>query len=113
MRLHQTGMRGHDAYAETVSAAFSGGNVSLVNVSTVAIGLATLIEHGRGRVMEVAVVYFAVVRFHADMLRIDCAQMPARRSIFSDFGFAWIPEIELGKVVAVEAAIAREQSVGV
>ena len=47
VRLHQAGVRGHDAHAETVGAAFGRGNTALVNVSAVAVGLAALIQHGR------------------------------------------------------------------
>ena len=36
VRLHQAGMRGHDAHAEAVGAAFGGGNAALVNVVSVA-----------------------------------------------------------------------------
>jgi FHA domain-containing protein len=42
VRLHQAGMRGHDAHAEAVGAAFGCGHVALVNVGAVAIGLAVL-----------------------------------------------------------------------
>ena len=81
MRLHQARMRGHDAHAEAVGAAFSRGNAALVNVCAVSIGLAALIQHGGGRIADVAVVYFAVIGFHAHMLRIDPAQMHARTDL--------------------------------
>jgi|SRR4030095_8320675 hypothetical protein len=41
--LHQAGMRGDDAYAEAVCAAFRRGNASLVNIIAVSVGLAALI----------------------------------------------------------------------
>jgi hypothetical protein len=43
VRLHQAGVGRHDADAETVGAAFSRGNASLVNVIAVPVGLAALV----------------------------------------------------------------------
>ena len=43
VRLHQAGVGGHDADAETVGAAFGRGNAALVKVRAVAIDLAGLI----------------------------------------------------------------------
>ena len=77
MRLHQAGMRGHDAHAKAVGAAFGRGNAALVYVSSVAVGLATLIEHTGGWIKEVAVVHFAVICFDPHMLWVDCAQVNA------------------------------------
>src|SRR6476646_5391109 len=79
--LHQAWVGGNDADAETVGAAFSSRNASLVDVISVAIGLAALIEHSGCRIVEVAVVHFAVIGFYADVLRIDCAQMNARADL--------------------------------
>ena len=77
MRLHQAGMRGHDAHAETVGAAFGRRDRSLVNVIAVPIGFAALIQNSGVRIADVAIVYFAVIGFHAHMLRIDGAEMHA------------------------------------
>ena len=83
MRLHQAGMGGYDTHAKPIGAAFSGGNTALVNVISIARSrlVGTLMEDGRGRIPDVAIVYFAVIRLYADMLRIDCAQMHARADL--------------------------------
>ena len=101
-------MRGHNAHAETVGAAFSRGNASLVDVIAGVIGCAVLIQHRCRGIADVAVADFAVMRFHTHMLRIECEKVHSRRPILSRFGFAWVPEIELREVVTIEAAIARE-----
>ena len=72
--LHQAGMRGHDAHAKAVGAAFRRGNCSLVNVIAVSIRAAGLIEDSRRRIANVTIIHFAVVGFHSHMLRIDRAR---------------------------------------
>src|SRR6266576_1435141 len=74
-------MRRHDAYAKAVGAAFARGNAALVNVISVAVGLATLIEYTGGWIKEVPVVHFAVICFDPHVLWIDFAQMNARADL--------------------------------
>src|SRR5439155_19617258 len=50
-------------------------------IVTVSICLARLIESSRRRVPDIAVIRFAVVRFHAHMLWIDCAEMNPRADL--------------------------------
>ena len=64
-------MRGDNAHAEAVRAAFSGGDCSLINIIAVSIRSAALIEEGRGRIANVAVIHFAMVGFYPHMLWID------------------------------------------
>ena len=54
-------MRGHDAHAKAVGAAFRGGDCSLVNVIAVSIGAAGVIEDGRRRITNVTIIRFAMV----------------------------------------------------
>ena len=81
MRLHQVRMRGDDADAETVGAAFRCGNAPLVNVRAVAVCLPLLIQNGDGRIAHVAVVRFAVIGFDSHMSRVDCAEMHPRADL--------------------------------
>ena len=68
-------MRGHDAHAKAVGTALCGRDCSLVNVITVSVCAACLIEESPGRIANVAVIHFAVVGFHSYMFWIDCAEM--------------------------------------
>src|SRR5215467_5245921 len=81
VRLHQAGVCWDDANAETVGAAFSCGNAAPVNVISVAVSLAALIQNRRGRITEIAVVHFAVIGFDAYVLRIDGTEMHARADL--------------------------------
>src|SRR5439155_19705371 len=63
VHLHETRMRRHDADAKAVSAAFRRGYCSLVNIITVSIGAAGLIEDSRRRIANVTIVRFAMVGF--------------------------------------------------
>ena len=74
-------MRGHDAHAKAIRPAFGGGDCSLVNVITVAIGAASLIEDSRRRIANVSVIRFAVVGFHPHMVWLDRAEMNVRRDL--------------------------------
>ena len=81
MRLHEIRVRGHDADAEAVGAALGRWNAPLVNVIADAIGFAALIQNGGVRITDVAIVHFAVVGFHAHVLRIECAEVYARTDL--------------------------------
>ncbi len=81
MHLHKARVRRHDAYAETIRAAFGRGDGSLVNIIAVSISTAALIEDGRRRIADVTVIHFTVVRFDAHMLWIDRPEMDARRDL--------------------------------
>src|SRR5205823_8381044 len=81
VRLHQARMRGHDAHAKAVGAAFGSGNAPLIHVIPIPIGLAGLIEYSRVWIADVAIVYLAVICFDAHMLRVDCAEMDARSDL--------------------------------
>ena len=81
MRLHQAGMRGDDADAKAVGAAFGCGNAALVNVIAVAVCLAAVdLAPSRwdcgGRRCPLR--RDTLRRAH---VRIDCAQMHARADL--------------------------------
>ena len=77
MRLHEMGMSRHDPNAKSVGAAFRGGNSALVDVTAVPV-LAAFTEHRDRRILDPAIFRFTVVCFHADVFRIDAAQMNSR-----------------------------------
>src|SRR5947208_16208618 len=79
VHLHQARMCGHDAHAKAVRAAFRRGDCSLVNLLSVSIRFAGLIEECRLTIANVAVINLAMVDLHSHMLWIDGAEMNSRR----------------------------------
>ena len=72
-------MRGHDAHAKAICAAFRRGDCSLVNVIAVSVSAASLIKDRRRRIPKITIINFAMVGFHSHMLWIDGAKMNSRR----------------------------------
>ena len=81
MRLHQTRVCGKDAHAETVRAAFSGGNASLISVIPIFVPFAASIQNGGAGIEKIAVVHFTLIRFNAHMLGIERAEVHGRADI--------------------------------
>jgi len=75
--LLQMRMGGKDANAESVSAGFARRNRAAIEVAAVAV-LTGLVQRRYGGVFDAAIVGFAMIRFHSDMLRIDGAEMNPR-----------------------------------
>ena len=78
MHLHQAGMRGHDAHAKAICAAFRRRDCSLVNVIAGSVRAAGLIKERRRRIPKVTIINFAMVGFHSHMFWIDGAEMNSR-----------------------------------
>src|SRR5207302_6472905 len=74
VRLHQIRMGRNNANAESVSAAFGRRHRSLIKITAVAVPSAR-VQNADHWVFDSAVVGLAVIRFNADVIRIDIAKI--------------------------------------
>src|ERR1700731_4284821 len=78
-------MRRHHADTKSVGSAFGGRDRSLIDVAAVAV-LIALGQNRNARILDAPVFRFAVIRFHANVLRIDRSEMNSRPNLK---GFAY------------------------
>src|SRR5438067_10360303 len=81
MRLHEMRMDRDDANTETIRATLRCRDDTAVNIIPLALSRRTLAQHSHGRILDSAVVGFAMIRFDSNMRGIHGSEMHASRNL--------------------------------